>query len=443
MRLDFLNSRLVRAGLSSAVLRFVATGLTLAVSVLLARLIGPEGMGYYAFAMSVVALAGLPTQMGLPILVLRETAKAEQQSDWATMHGIWAWAARRIIRVAVFLLPVIALGGWLLEGRVVPEGGVETLWAALPMIAFFAAAQLRASALRGLNQPSLGLIPDGIVRPCAQLFGLVLLTPVIQQQLQPHMAALVNVVASALAFLVGSLFLYRAAPKSVWNAVPKLSLVKEWRSALLPLALVSGAFIIMQNLNIVILGMFRPVEDVGFFRIALSAATMVTFGMTVVNFVVASNLAKLHVDMELEHMAKTAQISSAIALTTALPVVLILVFLGSIIITQLYGDVYRDAYPPLAILACSKLILTAYSSCGSLLNMSGHEREVAVALVVGVAVNAVLAFALCPSFGSVGAAFATLGSTLIWNAILAYKVKSKLGFSGSAFPALVNIIRRK
>jgi len=443
MRLDFLNSRLVRAGLSSAVLRFAATGLTLAVSVLLARLIGPEGMGYYAFAMSVVALAALPTQMGLPILVLRETAKAEQQSDWAKMHGIWAWAARRIIRVALFLLPVIALGGWFLEGRVVPEGGVETLWAALPMVAFFAAAQLRASALRGLNQPSLGLIPDGIIRPCGQLLGLVLLTLAVQQQLQPHMAALVNVAASALAFLVGSLFLYRAAPKSVWNAVPDLSFAKEWKSAILPLALVSGTFIIMQNLNIVILGMFRPVEDVGFFRIALSAATMVTFGMTVVNFVITPNLAKLHIDMELKQMAKTAQISSAVALASAFPVVLVLVFFGDVIITQLYGDAYSDAYLPLSILACSKLVLTAYASCGSLLNMSGHEREVAVALVIGVVVNAVLAFALCPSFGSLGAAFATLGSTLIWNAILAYRVKSKLGFAGSAFPVLFRSIRRR
>lgn len=437
MRPLFLNSRIVRAGLNIAALRFCSTGLTLAVSILLARLIGPEGMGYYAFAMSVVALAGLPMQMGMPILVLRETAMSERQRDWSRMYGNWSWSARRILKVAILLLPLIAVAGWFLEGLVVPKGGLLTLWAALPMIAFFAAASLRGSALQGLQMPILGLLPDGIVRPAAQLLGLIVFTFALSNELEPHIAVLVNVAASALAFIMGSLFLYCSAPSEVWRAAPDLSRVDEWRRALLPLSLVSGMLIVMQNISVVLLGVFQPVEEVGLYRVALSAATVVTFGMTVVNFVVAPGMAKLHVDMDKREMARTAQIASTVSLAAGTPISLVILLFSSGILAVLYGDDYRDAALPFVILASSKLLQTSFGSCGQLLNMTGNEKAVARALVVGVLVNTMLNLVLCPIFGGTGSALATLGGTFVWNALLDHTVKKKLGFSGSAFQIIL------
>ena len=441
MRLAFLKSRLVRAGLNSAVLRFISTVLTIAVSIFLARLIGPDGMGYYAFAMSIVALAGIPTQMGIPVLVLRETAKSEQRQDWPQMRGVWNWASRRVLIATTVLIPSIALVSWFFKGPVLSPLGLKTIWAALPMLFFFAVGQLRASALRGMSRPALGLIPDGIFRPLIQLISLGVIALLVQEP-QSYLAALVNVGASFLAFILGSFFLYSTAPKELWKFTPDQSSAAEWRKAVLPLALVSGMLIVIQNLNIMVLGVFHTPEETGFFRIALSASSMIVFGMTVVNFVVTPSFAKLHANMSSEEMARTAQISAALSFATALPIALLFVFGGGSLLVLLYGEAFRDAYLPLVVLAGSKLILTAYGSCGNLLNMTGNERDDVRALVLGLAANLCASLVLVPILGGLGAAIATLAGTLVWNIHLAQKVTERLGFSGSAFPILLSKLCR-
>ncbi len=68
-------------------------------TVLLARILGAEGYGIYAYAFAFVMLLSMPAQAGLPTLVIRETARGMAEGKPELVQGIWRWATK----VAVLL----------------------------------------------------------------------------------------------------------------------------------------------------------------------------------------------------------------------------------------------------------------------------------------------------------------------------------------------------
>ncbi|MFW6089999.1 MAG: oligosaccharide flippase family protein, partial [Gemmatimonadota bacterium] len=69
-------------------LRVSSAAVSLVVSILLARMLGPEGYGIYAFAYAVIMLLALPAQAGLPTLLVREVARYEADERWGLLAGL-------------------------------------------------------------------------------------------------------------------------------------------------------------------------------------------------------------------------------------------------------------------------------------------------------------------------------------------------------------------
>ena len=59
---DLLKHHLVRGVLGTGGLGVINKGLSLLIAILLARGLGAEGYGYYAFGMAVISLTAIPTQ---------------------------------------------------------------------------------------------------------------------------------------------------------------------------------------------------------------------------------------------------------------------------------------------------------------------------------------------------------------------------------------------
>src|SRR5690606_42064816 len=66
-------------------------------------LLGTDGYGTYGLAMSVIALLMIPTEFGLPILVVRETAASVAGREWAKFRGLLRWSARFIIGTSLLV----------------------------------------------------------------------------------------------------------------------------------------------------------------------------------------------------------------------------------------------------------------------------------------------------------------------------------------------------
>lgn len=420
------RSPMLRLMFGSSMLRAAGLGVTLLTSVVLARILGPAGLGYYSFALAVITVIGLPIHMGLPTLVLRETAKGEASGKWEMVRGLWSWAGRRITAITVLIFALAIPVIWLFGGRFIPDGGEATVWISLALIPLIAIAQVRGAAVRGLHRPILGLLPDTVIRP----FGLVALLVVVWatgSTITSEVAMELHVVAAVFASIIGIIFLYRVTPAEMRGARPDYSAKAEWKGSLWPLALLAGTQIMMQNANILLLGLWQSPEQVGFFKIAVSAANLIILPLTAINMVMASSFAKLFSRNDTAGLQKKSSQTSVLALGSAMPLIVLLALLGQGILTFLFGEAFADSYPPLLVLLMGQAFSAALGSSSNLLNMSGNERTSLKIMTVAMIVNIALNIALIPSYGILGSAIATSLATIGWNIAAAIAVRAKLG----------------
>jgi O-antigen/teichoic acid export membrane protein len=69
-------------------MRLAGIPLSLATSVLLARLLGPEGFGYYSFAMALVPLLAIPVSSGLQQLATRQVVSYRLAEQFSLARGL-------------------------------------------------------------------------------------------------------------------------------------------------------------------------------------------------------------------------------------------------------------------------------------------------------------------------------------------------------------------
>src|SRR5690606_8621216 len=73
-------------------------------AVLLARMLGPGHYGVYSFSLAIVTLCGIPAQVGIPQITLRETAKTHARLDWSLMAGLWRWSNKIVAILSVITI---------------------------------------------------------------------------------------------------------------------------------------------------------------------------------------------------------------------------------------------------------------------------------------------------------------------------------------------------
>jgi O-antigen/teichoic acid export membrane protein len=104
--------------------------------------------------------------------------------------------------------------------------------------------------------------------------------------------------------------------------------------------------------------------------------------------------------------------ASTYLLVLSVPIVALVVATGDIVIPLVYRSEYRDSVMPLIVLMLSLPMLFINFPIGSLLNAIGRQTRQTVHLAIGVVATVGLNVVLIPLFGIVGAAIASLGSTV-------------------------------
>ena len=425
------RSRLVRDAAWSFVLKFSSTTLSFLIAVLLARTLGARDYGYYTYAFSLVMFLSLPAQAGLPNLVIRETAKGIAQNRPGLVRGVWIWSGRisLLVSLAVAFLAAVIL---LVRRGSGSETFEATLAWALVLVPLVALSSLRSAALRGLHKIVAGQLPDSIIRPGLLFLSLIGVLLVARKELNASEAMAIHVLAAFAAFGAGSLLLWRNTPHAVREAKPSFR-SQAWLASTLPLALMAGMQMVNSQADILMLGLFKTADQVGIYRVAVQMATLASFGLQAVNMVVAPRFAALYANDRLAELQRLVTISARIVLAFNLAVSLFFIVLGQPFLGLVFGKAFVASFSPLLILLGGQLVNSAAGSVGFLLNMTGHERETARGMAVAAAANIVLNLLLIPRWGTAGAAAATAVSLAMWNVLLFWAARERLGITSLAF----------
>ena len=425
-----LRAELIRGAMGIGGLKVLALPVGLAVSILLARTLGPEGYGQYAFIMSVVTIISLPINQGMRQLMTREVASYHHGAEWGLLRGLLRrshqWVLFLSLIVAVVLGTVAVFNAsWEVSDR------WTLLLIGLIIPPFLGLNALRGGALRGFGNVVLSQLPELLVNPALHLtialslfaFGL----------LNPATTIMSQALAAVFALMLGTYFLYRKLPRQLHDTALEYQSGK-WIRAWIPFTLLMAASQFNNQIGILLLGWLGTDEQIAALRVADRGAKLVIFSLGVVNLVIAPHITRAYRDANRHRLQQLSRQSARAALAIAIPLALPMIFFGGPIIDLVVGSEYVAlSVAPLAILASAQLVNVAFGSVGMFLVMSGFERDTLFGQLVALACNALAAIILIPRFGAEGAAYAAAIGLLTWNFILAVKFVQRLKLRPSIF----------
>jgi len=428
---DSFKKQLLRGGLGSFGLKLLSMLLAFLLSVLLARVLDPGDLGIYSFAYALIMMIAIPAQMGLPQLVIRETAVTQAQKKWTDLRGLWHWStmvACLFSAVSVLVVIVVLI---FYKTDLSPQKYKVLLWA-LPLIPLITLGNIRGAALKGLRHVVLGQLPESILRPALLLLSilmLILVLPDIDIDAVNTMTA--HVVASLGAFIVGAYFLWKFRPEELILCSGVTYRSKFWLSAAFPLAFISGVQFIVGHTDILMLGLLRSDDEVAIYRIAAQVSLLISFGPQVLNVLLAPYIAKFCAQEDKNKLRKIVKISVLLGFFSTLLLALILAMFGKLFFSSVFGYVYQSSYFPSLILAGGFVLNAGFGPVGMILQMAGYEKEALIGVSVAAVLNIGLNLFLIPFYGTSGAAFSTAVSLAISHGILLFFVIKLLGLNSS------------
>jgi O-antigen/teichoic acid export membrane protein len=424
-----LGATLVKGVVGTAGIKLAHAAIAFGTSIVLAKLLGPSGFGIFSFVIALVALLVIPSELGVPGLAVREIAVANARKNWGHMRGFIVWAHRSIaLTSGVLMLAGVTV--LLIYGEQFGPSKLGCMWLGLLLVPLLSFGSLRDAMLRGLRKVLLGQLSQPIIRPLTLLIALLCLWQLGIKLDSPVRVMGLHVMSVAFAFLCGLFLFLRNKPAELGGAQSRFESA-VWRKSSIPFGMSAALQLINGKTDILALGFFQSDADVGIYRVAVQLAAVVIFGMQAVTAIQGPHIAHLYANGDMQKLQQMITRSAQVILLFAVPVVIVIVFFGEFIIRTVYGPAYEAAYIPLVILCSGQLVNAATGSVGSLLNMTGHERDTTKSVLIGAIVNVVLNLSLVPIWGITGAAIATAATLVVWNLIMWKMVRFRIGIEPS------------
>jgi O-antigen/teichoic acid export membrane protein len=382
-------------------------------SILVARALGPENLGHYTYALTLVNLTGLVAALGVPLATRKYMAEYLAQDDLPAALAI----LRTTFRFQVLLtLALVSLG---------------VAWVALSGRAVFlypAILSLIPALLRGVATGALVATEDARWTVRASMVSALV-----------HLASVVVVIVAGwgLVGLTSALLLSRTLDFAIrWHFVRRLlfarhhgpapALSKEvlgrvvrfcWHASLLLVL----DILVWQRSEVLFLEHFSPIENVAFFSISFGAAQAVMLLPRVIEY--ASSMTLMAETGR--NPARVASLSVEVTYLLALvsvPLGAILAGLAEPLVILVYGARFAPAATVLAVVAVLGPVRALFLSARSLLVARDQQRILLRWTLGGAVLNVALALTLIPPLGAIGAAWTkvltqTLVTVLVWTAI--------------------------
>lgn len=412
---------LVKSFFGLGALRLLSIPMGLVTSIILARGLGTEAFGQYAFVMSLIAILVLPVSGGLPQLLTREVAAYLHHKNWALYRGVLR-AAHLWVLLASFSIIGIYFFISNATNLLPDENKWQLLSIAIFTLPFLGLGAVRDGAIKGLGKPIYSEIPGQLIQSILIIAAYLILTSL--NLLNAKMAIFSQALIAGIVFLIATWIFHWLQPKERKVETPKYEL-KTWAPALLPFTLLALIGTFNAQIGIVILGFLGSDEQVAAMRVADRGAAFVALSLTLVNIIIAPHIVRAFQSKDKEGLQKLAKQSARGSFLIALPIGLVLLFGGKYLIELVFGADYAViAYYPMAILVVGQLINVFFGSVGYLLSMSGYANDTLKGQFIAVVVNIVLCSFLVPLYGAVGAAIGV--SIIVWNIVLSYLVYIRL-----------------
>ena len=397
--------------------------LNFALALLLSRLLGSDGYGAYAFALSWAMLLAIPAILGLPSVLVRKLATYRVRGDWVHARGLIRWANVAVLAASFCVSVTAAVTFWALDWPGPPL--FEPTLIALALVPLMTVISIRQGAMQGFGAVVLGRTPEALVAPTLTIGLVLVLAGSLATGLSATGAVGAHVLAAATAALLGVYLLGRTLPSKVLEAEPRYE-ARTWLVAALPLLLMSGIQAVNFQAGTILTGAIAGSGEAGIFSVALRVAGVLPFLLLAAVPPLMPTIAELYERGEAERLQRLLTRAAQGVFFGSLPAVIgLLVFAGPIL--DLFGEDFGAGVDALRILCLGQLVNLATGFAGTVLIMTGEAGAATKAAAVSTAVNLALCAALIPAFGAGGAAVATASSVAVMNVLMVFLLWRRRG----------------
>ncbi|MBK5969436.1 MULTISPECIES: lipopolysaccharide biosynthesis protein [Thiorhodovibrio] len=446
----------LRKALPALAVRGGGLGLQIAMSIVIARLLGAEGMGLYTLYVTWLVLFADLIGIGMPVYALRTVAALKAQGQGMAV-GAFLWRALGLvflIGAALMLLP------WFFAAPMAAVVADDaSLAPALKVAAagalLFAGMRILAEALKGAGATQRALFAESAIIPLVVLGLLPLL--VARGWLNGEHLLWLHVLSVALALCLTLAFWLAAKPRDDdqnidrgdgrlpqaaksraydQNRSEKPALLaarpqdakppspRVISSALPPLwggTLLNMAYV---SLPILILPQFANVDELGLFGAAFRLINLVTVILVTLAAIFGPQFAAAYALKDAAGLRRLLKRSQQFSLILYGPVFIAFTVFAAPVL-GLFGEEFRAAAMLLAIMALGQLVNAATGLVGYLLNMMHRERtEFLILLVTGVLMTAAMIVGGMQA-GVLGVTFAYSGGLMLKNLLsLVFSLKA-------------------
>jgi len=416
---------------TTSVANVAVTGSAFLLHLVLTRVLREQAYGLVSYVITWATLLALVAKLGLDTSIVRFFATYRVREQWSLLRGFQR--SSRLVCLSLGLTIGVAWAALSALGIDLPPALRTGFLLGACNLPLFALLGLEEQALRGLGRVALSTVPLGILQPLLLAAAISALAWVGRPV--DATTALILHFATLTVGLVMAMDRVRATLPAAARSVARRYQLRHWLTVSLPLMLVSGTRRILNQVDVILIGILIGTTEAGFYGIAARISRLINFGFKVGNLTTGPLIAELHSQgrkRELQRVVTTATWAATLA---SLAIALGLILTRGTLL-RLFGPAFTAASNVLLILACGQLVNAWTGPVEQLLALTGHERINARISVTATAVNVALNIPAIVWMGMEGAALVTSIVIAAKNVWFWYAVRRQLGVDSSIFGRL-------
>lgn len=408
--------------------------LSFAAGILVARVIGASQYGVVSVARNILEVLGIVSPLGLDFALQRHLGAGERSKRLQQLTVFRS--ATFVLGVAPAVLVALGLGSYVEHSIYRYPEFANVLLATLVALPFVTDLAVLGGAYRGVLKPDPSVVASYILQPTFRAVVMITLFAF-------GWRLWAVVVGTSVSYVISwAILAARArrelAPTSASGAIDWPDTLSVLRySPSLAASLIF--FMCIRSTDSLFLGHFGSAADVGQYGAVIMVAQLIGLLGLAVGQTLGARIALCHRNNDIAGMEQLLAENIRLTSLFSAPVFAAIVFWGDRIDLVL-GPTFAVDATVVAIVAARMLVQTMFGCSGFALSMTGrHFRETGL-LGLGLLTSVVLCFALVPSHGQIGAAFAGFIALLMVNLSRYAIVRSAFGINHVKLAAVKPVV---
>lgn len=429
---DSDRTRTQRAALTAFAVRLASAGIAYLSQVVLARWMGSFEYGAFVFVWVWVLILGGVSSLGMNIAMMRFIPDTLQRGDSAALRGLLLGGRLFVLATSTAIALAGLAGLWFFSHRLAVHY-VLPAYLALVCIPMYALTDLQDGIGRARQWIGVGLVPPYILRPLLILAG-VMAAHAWGLPMTATTAAGSAIVASWATAVVQFALLHLKLRKELPTG-PRTYHFSYWVKTALPILMITGFDLAVQNTDVLFISLYRSASDVGIYFAGLKTMSLIAFVHYAVASACANQFSALHARGDTAELARFAQETVRWTFWPSLLGAAVILALGKPLL-WMFGPEFTVAYGPMFVLALGLLCKSAVGPAEYLLNMLGRQKVCGAVLLSTGLLNVGLNALLVPPYGLWGAASATAATLTVAAVSYAYLARRLLGIDMTIWAAM-------